>query len=72
MKAQLLALAALALGGVAINSNRREYRPEPKRISKLDRDEQARNKGLSLFHINGQEIWALNRKNAERKANKSA
>lgn len=45
-------------------------RPLPPLIRHNPTNEQMRRKGLKSFHIDGKEVWALNEKNAIRKAAK--
>lgn len=64
----MLAMAA-AMGGTGYGGGRAvRDRISPRK--KTDMDTLQQRKGLKKFVIEGQEIWALNEKNAQRKAAK--
>ena len=68
-KRSILGLASILLN--ALNSNKKIISEQPKALRKENRDfekELAEHRGLKEFHIDGVRIFALNQKNAERKA----
>lgn len=68
-KRSILGLASILLN--ALNSNKKIISEQPKALRKENRDfekELAEHRGLKEFHIDGVRVFALNQKNAERKA----
>ena len=68
-KRSILGLASILLN--ALNSNKKIISEQPKALRKENRDfekELAEHRGLKEFHIKGVRVFALNEKNAERKA----
>ena len=68
-KRSILGLASILLN--ALNSNKKRISEQPKALRKENRDfekELAEHRGLKEFHIDGVRVFALNKKNAERKA----
>ena len=70
-KRSILGLASILMS--AFNGNKKRISEQPKALRKENRDfekELAEHCGLKEFEIKGVRIFALNQKNAERKANK--
>jgi hypothetical protein len=66
MKNNMKALAAImAMTAISNHGSRREMPSVEKSIENV-----MRGKGMKLFNIEGVEVWALNEKNARRKAKK--
>ena len=68
-KRSILGLASILLN--ALNSNKKIISEQPKALRKENRDfekELAEHRGLKEFHIKGVRVFALNEKNAKRKA----
>ena len=68
-KRSILGLASILLN--AFNSNKKRISEQPKALRKEKQDiekELAEHRGLKEFHIDGVRVFALNQKNAERKA----
>ena len=68
-KRSILGLAAILMN--AFNGTKKRISEQPKALRKENRDfekELAEHRGLKEFHINGVRVFALNQKNAERKA----
>ena len=68
-KRSILGLASILLN--ALNSNKKRISEQPKALRKENRDfekELAEHRGLKEFYIDGVRVFALNQKNAERKA----
>ena len=68
-KRSILGLASILLN--AFNSNEKRISEQPKALRKENMDfekELAEHRGLKEFHIKGVRVFALNQKNAERKA----
>jgi len=75
MNSKLKSLYLMAVGMAAMGNMYQEPLP-PRENPIIDWDKAKRNqakaKGLKQFFINGKEVWALNEKNAIRKAKKGA
>ena len=68
-KRSILGLAEILMN--AFNGTKKRISEQPKALRKENRDfekELAEHRGLKEFHINGVRVFALNQKNAERKA----
>ena len=70
-------MAMTAASSMLVGQDIPTYTPKPEdpkqRERRLQREKEKRYKdqGLQLFDIDGKQIWALNRKNAEREAKRN-
>jgi hypothetical protein len=73
MKKNAYTSAILAIAASMFNPDGYPYQEEPviRKTQKASQQELNRRKGLKMFLIDGQQVWAINKKNAIRKARKT-
>lgn len=68
--AAVMALAMMSGDGIPTYTREKEDPKQRERRLKAVKEKRYKEQGLQLFDIDGKKVWALNRKNAERKAKK--
>ena len=70
-------MAMTAASAILVGQDTPTYTPEPEdpkqreRRLKAEKEKRYKDQGMQLFDIDGKQIWALNRKSAERKAKRT-